>query len=187
MLQWEIMDAILISVVSSLIVSALTAFLVSIFRIGEYKNKVDWHEATMGKDEHSGLRKTVGDMKSEVDKLLEFKTNAQKFMDKTIYKDLSPITLTDFGKQLLRESGFDEIFPSIRDDLVKKLEAEKPKTQYDVQEKARFIMDNLTDYPAFQPLKKYAFDNGKDFQQILRAGAIPLRDYYLEVHQEMPE
>lgn len=143
-------------------------------------------ETTIGKDEHGGIRKTLGDTKTEVDKLLEFKISAQKFIDSKLYRSDSPLNLTEFGIQLIRDSGFKEIFPSVKDDLVKMLEEKKPKTQYDVQEMARALMDELTEYQAFQPIKTYAFKNGKDHQQILRAGAILLRDYYIIKHPELP-
>ena len=171
---------------AGVIISALIAFIVSSVRIGEYKNKVDTLETTMGRDEHGGLRKTVGDVKAEVDKFSEFKTSAQKFIDSKIYVSKSPLNLTEFGKKLVKESGFEDIFPNVRDDLVRLLEEKGPKTQYDAQETARALMDELTDYDAFQPIKTYAFTHGLDYQQILRAGAILLRDYYLSKHTGLP-
>jgi len=48
-------------------------------------------------------------------------------------------------------------------------------------------MDSLGEYPPFQPIKKYAFEQGKDFLQILRAGAILLRDFYLKEHPEIKD
>ncbi len=180
----DIAITIIIFIVN-LIISALIAVGVSFIRIGQYKNKVDTIETTIGKDEHCGLRKTLTDAKTEVDKLLEFKTNTQKFIDSNIYKNQSPLSLTEFGEQLIKDSGFETIFLSEKDELVKLLEKIAPKTQYDVQEKARGLMNDLEDFPAFEPIKEYAFKNGKDFGQILRAGAILLRNYYFEKHPEI--
>jgi hypothetical protein len=168
--------------VINLIVSAIVAVLSVAFLIGKYKEKVDNLEKEKDKN---GTK--VDDLRSETDKLLEFKVNAQKFMDSKIYQSGSPLKLTDFGQKLVEESGFVTIFGEVRDDLVMKLEEKKPLTQYDVQEIARALMDELTKYSAFQPLKTYAFKNGKDYQQILRAGAILLRDYYLEKHPKINE
>jgi uncharacterized protein YihD (DUF1040 family) len=165
----------------------LLSFFIASIRIGEYKNKVDALETTVGKDEHCGFRKTLGDTKTEVDKLLEFKTSAQKFIDSKIYQSNSPLSLTDLGKTLVSESGFENIFNSVKDDLCLKLQDKNPKTKYDAQEMARSLMDDLTDYEAFQPIKKYAFEKGTDFTQILRAGAILLRDYYLQKHSEITD
>jgi hypothetical protein len=44
---------------AGVIVSTVIAFAISWLRIGEYKNKVDNLETTIGKYEHNGLRKTV--------------------------------------------------------------------------------------------------------------------------------
>ena len=161
-------------------ISALVGAGTAIFVIGQYKAKVD----RVIEDQKACDEKRTA-MKTHVDQLLEFKTQAQKFMDKNIYKDQSPLSLTDFGNQLVDESGFRGIFDTVKDDLVTMLEAQSPTGQYDVQEKARALMDSLDTYEAFQPIKTYAFDHGKDFNQILRAGGILLRDYYFEKHPEV--
>lgn len=172
---------------TGIVISSFVSFFIASSKIGEYKSKVDTLDITVGKDEHCGLRKTLAETKTEVDKLLEFKTNAQKFIDKNLYKEHSPVSLTAFGEQLINESGFVNIFPSVRDDLVRMLQIRNPRTKYDAQEMARGLMDELTEYPAFQVLKTYAFEHGRDYQQILRAGAILLRDYYIQTHSELPE
>lgn len=99
----------------------------------------------------------------------------------------SPLGLTEFGKNLLKESGFNDIFAKEQDNLVVKLSEYPNKTKYDIQENARNLMDSLVDYDPFAPIKTYAFSHGIDFGQILRAGAIPLRDYYLGRHPEIKE
>lgn len=185
------MDQATLTTIIIFIVNLLAAGAVGFFsagaRIGEYKNKVDTLERTIGVDEHGGLRRTLSEVKIEVNKFQEFKENTQKFIDKNLYEAHSPLSLSEFGKLLIDESGFTPIFEVVKDDLVHQLEAKAPRTQYDVQEMARGLMDELRDYPAFEPLKTYAFQHGRDFPQILRAGAIPLRDYYLERHPEITE
>ena len=174
------MDPALASAIISASITLVVNLFVYVFAIGQYKNKVD----TLEKD-RDDTRKKAEDMKSELDKLLEFKVYAQKFIDSKIYESKSPLTLTEYGQKLVDDSGFNEIFEEVKDDIVQKLEAEELLTPYDVQEQARALMGELDDYSAFEPLKKYAFDNGVDYKQILRAGAIPLRDYYLEQHKEI--
>jgi len=172
----------------NLIISVIVALAVSFFRIGQYKNKVDTLETTIGKDEHSGLRKTLANVKTEVDKLLEFKINTQKFIDSKIFETHSPLNLSDFGRELVNESGITKLITDNKKDLSDKFKTQfNPQTKYDVQEKSREFMESLKDYHAFRPVKKYAFDNGKDFGQILRAGAIILRDLYLKEHKEITE
>ncbi len=136
-------------------------------------------------DDVKELKEQKNLMKTELDKLSEFKVSAQKFIDSKLYTAQSPLNLSDFGKQLVKDSGFLKIFENVKDDLVSKLEGLQPTTQYEVQEKSRALMDDLTEYEPFKPIEKYAFENGTDLSQILRAGAILLRDYYFEKHPEV--
>jgi len=179
------MDPSIINLIVSVLVTISINILIYVFVIGQYKQKVD----TLERDNERQKNK-MDSMQSEVDKLLEFKVNAQKFIDNKIYSSDSPLSLTELGKKLIKESGFLDIFGSktsdgvkVKDYLVSKLEKRNPKTQYDVQEEARALMGELDEDPLFESLKKYAFENGADYNQILRAGAIPLRDYFLEKHQ----
>lgn len=165
-----------INLVLSAVVGVCTAF----FTIGKYKEKVD--NLKTDHDKHDGK---ITDMKSELDRLLEFKVNVQKFVDSNIYKNQSPLSLTEYGQKLVDDSGFKEVFENTKDDLVTMLEQQNPSSQYDTQEKARALMDSLTDYAPFELLKKYAFEHGADLGQILRSGAIMLRDYYFEKHPEL--
>ena len=164
----------------NLIVSALVGTGSALFVVGQYKNKIDRLEKDFEKiTERKDLLRT------DVDRLLEFKIQAQKFIDRSIYKDQSPLSLTDFGEELVNGSGLRDVFNEVKDDLVGMLEDMEPASQYDTQEKARALMDNLAGYEPFKRVEKYAFDHGKDLNQILRAGAILLRDYYFEKHPEI--
>lgn len=167
---------LLINLAVSALVGAGTAF----FTIGRYKEKVD----RVISDQKDCDAKRI-EMKSELDRLLEFKVSTQKFIDSKLYTAQSPLNLSALGRSLIEESGFSEIFENVKDDLVAKLEEMKPDSQYDTQEKSRALMDELTDYEPFKPVEKYAFDHGIDLGQILRVGSIPLRDYYFEKHPEI--
>ena len=114
-------------------------------------------------------------------------SNIEKNIDKIagVAQSHSPLALTEKGERLVKESGFMGIFEEIKDDLVKSLEEEKPKTQYEVQEKARIVMSRLFDDTRFKEVEKWAYENGEDLAQILRAGAIPLRDYYFKQHPDI--
>jgi len=179
-LYTEDMDSNYVVLIVNLVVSAMVGAGTALFTIGQYKSKVDRMERDL---EKMADRKET--LRTDVDKLLEFKIQAQKFMDRTIYKDQSPLSLTEFGEKLIKESGLKKIFEDVKDDLVEKLEEMDPLSQYDVQEKARALMDSLDGYEPFRQVEKYAYDHGKDLNQILRAGAILLRDYYFKKHPEI--
>jgi uncharacterized protein YihD (DUF1040 family) len=174
------MDSNYIVLIVNIIISAVVGMGTALFTVGQYKNKVDRMERDFEK-----LADKKETLRTDVDKLLEFKTQAQKFIDRSIYKDQSPLSLTDFGEKLVNESGLGDVFDDVKDDLVEMLEEMEPSSQYDAQEKARALMDNLAGYEPFKRVEKYAFDHGKDLNQILRAGAIMLRDYYFKKHPEL--
>ncbi len=171
-----------ISFMGSIALGAISGFGTAWVKMAKYQQKVD--DLIDEKNKHQGK---IDCLRTDMDKMLEFKENTQKFIDSKIYTAHSPLSLSEFGQKLIKDSGYETIFPSVRDDLVTKLETMQPRTQYDVQEMARALMDSLTEYPSFSPLKTFAFNNGVDFPQILRAGAILLRDYYLSKHPEIKE
>lgn len=167
-------------IVSSGLVSIIVTLLTLVFSCGKYKQKVDSLETEKDK-----IQVSLVTFHTDITTLKEFRIQAQKFIDSKIYKASSALSLTDFGKELVTKSGFSSIFEIEKDNLKLLLERKAPVTKYDVQEFARELMDNLKDYPAFYPIKTYAYTTGSDFGQILRAGSILLRDYYLSRHPEI--
>ena len=174
------MNMEVVTLLVNLAVSGLIGAGSALHVIGQYKSKVD---RVIQDQKDCDTKRT--EMKTELDKLLEFKVSAQKFIDSKLYTAQSPLNLSDYGRKLTDESGFTKIFHEVKDDLVSRLEKLNPTTQYEAQEKARSLMDDLTSYEPFKPIEKYAFEHGIDLSQILRAGAILLRDYYFEKHPEL--
>jgi hypothetical protein len=166
--------------IASVVIAALTGGVTAAIVIGKYKEKVDSLERSREK-----LENKLDICRSEIDTLKEFKTNAQKYIDSKIYQSNSPLSLTDYGKKLIKDSGFETIFDQHKDDLAEMLGKLDPKTAYDVQEVSRSFMDSQAEYAPFAPIKDYAYRTGSDLNLILRAGAILLRDYYLEKHPEI--
>jgi len=169
-----------IIMIIGIVVSILSAIITVCLMSGRYQEKVDSLKET-AKEQNTKLE----NLRTDVDKLQEFKLSTQKYIDSKIYTSNSPLSLTEYGHKIINESGFNTIFATTKDDLVKKLEIKAPHTKYDVQEKARELMSELIDYPPFKSIKTLAFEKGFDYEQILRAGAILLRDYYFEKHPEI--
>ena len=97
-----------------------------------------------------------------------------------IFTSHSPIQLTDYGQQLIRESGFSGI---MQDEekvryLVSLVKAKNPQTNYDIQESAMKVMQELagSNDPLVVPLKNYAYENGLALDLILKSAGIILRD-----------
>ncbi len=172
----------IIGIAVSIAGGAFSGFLVVWAKMAKYQQKVD----DLKEDKDKIFIKLEA-LRSDVDTLKEFKVYATKFIDKNLYQAQSALSLTELGKELVEKSGFIKIFSNEKDNLVKMLEKKNPKTKYDVQEMARELMDELKGYPAFSSIKSYAYTSGKDVGQILRAGAILLRDYYLSIHAEIKD
>lgn len=176
------MDANTIISVISIVVSVITAIFSAALIFGKYKEKVDQLEKKFDKIENKaeGLR-------SDVDRMISTINGLQKSIDKItdVAQSHSPISLTEKGEKLVEDSGFNKIFKEYKDDLVKRLHRLKPRSQYDVQEKARMMMSDMIDDERFRSIEGWAYDNGEDFAQIMRAGSIKLRDYYFEKYPDI--
>jgi hypothetical protein len=161
--------------------SIIGSVIISFIFIGIYKEPINSMKDRLTILENYNLH-------TEIAILKEFKEHAKKFIDNKLYTAASPLNLSEEGRKLIKDSGFETIFEKVKDELIKKLsESRKSKTKYDVQENSRGFMDDFSreEYEPFLPIKTYAFDHGKDYAQILRAGSILLRDYYLLKHPEI--
>lgn len=177
------MSSDVLSVLISAGVSLVIAVLGVYGMLSKYREKVDQlekrEEKTQGK---------IDALRSDVDRLLTKVGSLEKSIDSMnrLAQSHSPLALTADGKKLVEDSGFMILFDKIKDELADKLEDEGPSSQYDVQEKARRILSwDMIDDERFESIKDWAYKNGKDFDQILRLGSIPLRDYYFEKHPEI--
>ncbi len=89
----------------------------------------------------------------------------------------SPLGLTEYGKKLVRESGFNQIFENNKDRILGWAKEHKPETKYDAQEVSREVLLEHKEDEIFKPLKVYAFEHWETYpEQILRAGAVVVRD-----------
>jgi len=161
--------------ISNLALSALVGFITASFRIGEYKNKVDNLETTLGKDEHAGLRKTVGDLNSKV---VACETSLKE--REPLARRKSPISLTDRGNVLLNQSGGKQFVDENYDDLRKKVDEMNPTTSYDIQEDSKKIVNELEKDDRINPLKDYLFKDGSSLDDLFFVMGIYLRNKILK-------
>ena len=93
----------------------------------------------------------------------------------------SPVAPTEYGRQLIVESGLEQILNKYAVYLRERLDAKiiATRTKYDVQEAARALLIELKRDKIMNPVKQYAFDQGIDVDVILKAGGLWLRDDFL--------
>lgn len=106
-------------------------------------------------------------------------------IDTKMKKRKSPVSLTPYAIEVLKDIEFDQIFDLIKKELCKRLDNYGLRTKYDVQEMANFLMRRIKEDKICDPLKQAAFNKGYNLDEILSAASIPLRDYYLEQHPEI--
>lgn len=176
------MDMNLLIGIITLVLSISASVATSFLTLGKYKEKVDQLEK-----KHDKISDKVDALRSDTDKMISSVVSLEKSIDKLtdIAQAHSPITLTKKGEKLVEDSGFNKIFEEAKESLVKDLHKMQPHSQYDVQEKARILLRDMTTDKRFAPVETWAYNNGEDFPQILRAGSIKLRDYYFEKHPEI--
>lgn len=160
--------------VANAVISFIVGTIAASMKIGEYKNKVDNLESTIGKDEHGGLRKTVGDVR---DKVIACETSLKE--REPLTKRKSPVSLTDRGINFLKDSGGEKLVDDNFDELLKKVDGLDPKTAYDVQEDARKVIEGLRDDERINPLKEFLFKDGSTIEDLFTVMSISLRDKVL--------
>lgn len=167
------MITLLVFVVNALIAAAVGWGAAS-RKIGTYQNKVDNLEATIGKDEHGGLRKTVGDIHVKV---IACETRLEE--RGPLLKRESPVSLTERGAAFLENSGgklfVDDNFP----ELLAGVENLDPKTAYDVQEDAKKVIEGLSEDERLNSIKEFLFKDGSTLEDAFAVMAVYLRNKVL--------
>lgn len=157
-----------------ILISAGMGLVGALIVIGIYKSKVDNLESTVGKDEHSGLRKTVGDIR---DKVVACETTLNERGPLT--KRKSPVSLTDRGLEFLKNSHGEEFIDQHFDELLAKVNEMDPKTAYDVQEDARKVVEALHTDERINPIKEFLFKDGSTLTEAFEVMSIYLRNKIL--------
>jgi hypothetical protein len=95
----------------------------------------------------------------------------------------SPISLTEKGEKLLKESGFKEYIDNNKDRLINLCSQKRGlETAYDIQEAVFDFFDNELKFePELEKqIKEYAYADGASMETVRRLGGIYFRDNCLE-------
>lgn len=100
----------------------------------------------------------------------------------------SPYQLTDEGKALIDDLGFDNVFEKNKSDFFDFIDSEEPRLKYDVEKaaiKSIFILSEA-DYMSF--LKVFFYNNpGRNLGNVSPTLGVYVRDAYLKEHPEITE
>ena len=149
----------IISIIASILTSAITAFAVVAFKMGRYSEKIDQLEKC--------------DLQRRVSTLEGSLTPA------SITQRKSPVTLNDRGIKLLNDSNAKKFVDDNLNELMQKIRDFNVSTAYDVQEKSKQVIESYRNDNKFAPLKDYAFKQGVELELIELAASFYLRDQAL--------
>ena len=112
----------------------------------------------------------------------------------------SPTKLTDFGNQILKEINGINFINENKEQLISRLDEERPRTALDVENSALIVFVNFCNSEKFDGIKNFIYNspeykvkdkNGRDItcnlslMNVCFILSIPLRDMYLELHPEI--
>lgn len=119
---------------------------------------------------------------TEVQTILRSKFNGINIAHNLVERSGSPLSPTEYGAELIKNSGLEKILDDNRDFLCTKLKASLPNnyTEYDVQENARSLLLELKDGAILNPVKNWIYENPTDIEIILKVGGLWLRDDFLK-------
>jgi hypothetical protein len=166
-------------------VTTILLFIIKISRqIGRWEKRQDYQEKTTER-----LDDKIEQVKVE---LVEIKVNAKETATKVdlIYKSLttnsimqknSPEILTEEGEIVRKEIKADEIFEKYKDELINKIDKEKEKNAYDLQEEAFRVIDDvllkLLNETELNTIKNAAFKHGCPIFNVVSVFKVLLRDF----------
>lgn len=134
------------------------------------------------------LQITIEKLKNNIKVVVDCLIKAPVEFDNEKIQQYSPLQLTEKGKEWLEEIGFVKIFTDNSLDFFNLIDAEKPKTKYDVEVSAFTSFITLSDKEYFKSIKEYLYQHPKENLQTIGKGAgIYIRDMYLEKHPEIKE
>jgi hypothetical protein len=134
---------------------------------------------------------TLNTLKNDLDKNIkpDLKDVRERFATlegkaANLFQTLSPISLTDKGREYLEASGLKAYINANKTLLMDKCDhTNTMSTPYDVQQTTFALFDEL-DFPKDieKQLKNYAYNQGATMDALRRVGALYFRDLCLEEH-----
>jgi uncharacterized protein (UPF0335 family) len=95
----------------------------------------------------------------------------------------SPNVPSEKGKKLLEESGFNELYPRLRQKVFLFIEKKNPQTLYDYEKEAENALRSLIDDPLIYRLKDYVIEHeDQPLVLIFEIASWIVRDDYLKEH-----
>lgn len=97
----------------------------------------------------------------------------------------SPTLPNEKGKRILRDSGFERVYPNIRNEIFSLMDGFGLRTLYDYEQGAVKAMEQLKNNPLFDPLKEHSVNNPSEaLELVFTIASWVIRDDYAEYIKE---
>ena len=108
---------------------------------------------------------------------------SHRWVDEHVYvSSQSPLKLTPEGQQMLNDSGFDEFFNANKERFFAFINAEKPKSEAEVEKAARNLMFYLDTKhtPKIELIENFSYKIGRPVADVIFAYSIEIKERYLK-------
>jgi len=136
----------------------------------------------------STIEKAVDNIKHNLKVMGDYLTRHHAKFNPTELRALSPLSLTEQGKKLIKDMGFEEIFEDHKAEFFSFIDSELPKLKYDVEVAATKSIYLLADRPYMDFLKVFFYNNpDRNMENTAPTFGVYVRDKYLEAHREITQ
>lgn len=160
---------------ASVFCSIVSAFAIVSWYASHYKTKIDNINETC---------KSINGLHIDIGILKDFKIRAEKFIEErskaNFTQSKSPLSLTDKGKVVLLDSGGKDFIDKNKDELLDSIKLKAPKTEYDIQEFSKEVINSCMNRDEFIPIKEYLYkESSIPKEPVMEVLGIYLRDIYI--------
>ena len=136
----------------------------------------------------SDVEKTTTKIRHNVQIVASYLTRYHSKFDPRELQTLSPISLTEKGREFIKSIGFENIFEKNKKEFFEFIDKENPQVKYDVEAAAIKSIHALYDRTYMQFLKVFLYNNpDRNMENIAPTLGVFVRDKYLEAHPEITQ
>lgn len=134
------------------------------------------------------LHETTKGIKHNLAVVTNFLTRHHAEFDPSELQTLSPLQLTEGGKEFIESVGFDKVFAEHKEKFFQFINQEAPKFKYDVELAAIKSIIAFSQEPFMDFLKIYFYNNpNRSLDNVSPTLGIYIRDFYLLEHPEITQ
>jgi len=97
----------------------------------------------------------------------------------------SPVQPNEKGRQVLKDSGFNQVFEALKSEIFTKLDERKLRTLYDIEKESFNVLREFSNDPRIDLLKDYAVNHPEEpLDLIFLVGSWIVRDAYTQYQKK---